>query len=380
MKIISKIAALMLCVALLVTCFASCHKKNETAIKIGDYTFSSGYYACALFFADSEARSKVESDLNEKGENVTDIDYEKQKIDGKAYGEYVKDKAIKAIKEVVAYKELCKANDITIEETLNVSTKSSAESYWSGYGYSEFLEPNGVSKETFVEYSLDLNYASEYFEHTYGKEDGTKKADDEAVKKVLTDNFFLVDIIEEDLSTLEDTEQKATKEKINTTLDEVKNGKSFLDAYNEYNGLSAADEGYAKLNESPDETTPMDNLAQIICAEDIDEDSTYYSSISSLSSPYFEDVKAMEAGEVKLIEKNGGQKLVLIYKRDISEDPYYISIYNDTLRKMLANDELKSDIDKTLSALKIEIIASVVDHITTKKITYPENVQANATA
>jgi len=71
MNNLKKFFALMLCLALMITCFAGCHKKGEIAVKIGDIEFTSGYYACALVNADTEARAKVEEGLSEdelKGE------------------------------------------------------------------------------------------------------------------------------------------------------------------------------------------------------------------------------------------------------------------------------------------------------------------------
>ena len=38
--ILKKSFALMLCIALMVTCFAGCHKKGEIAVKIGDIEFA----------------------------------------------------------------------------------------------------------------------------------------------------------------------------------------------------------------------------------------------------------------------------------------------------------------------------------------------------
>ena len=59
MNILKRLFALVLTLALIITCFTGCHKKGEIAVKIGDIEFTSGYYACALVFADTEARAKV---------------------------------------------------------------------------------------------------------------------------------------------------------------------------------------------------------------------------------------------------------------------------------------------------------------------------------
>lgn len=48
MKTAKKVLAILLAAILGVGLFTGCHKKNEIAVKIGDYKYTSGYYACAL--------------------------------------------------------------------------------------------------------------------------------------------------------------------------------------------------------------------------------------------------------------------------------------------------------------------------------------------
>ena len=119
MKNIKRILAAAISVIMILS-FAACHKKNETAVKVGDIKFSSGYYACVLFFTDSQARSKVSEELEEKGDDTTDIDYYKQKIDGKSYTTWVKDETIETIKKIAAAKLLCKQNEI--DDTIATNT------------------------------------------------------------------------------------------------------------------------------------------------------------------------------------------------------------------------------------------------------------------
>ena len=112
MKNIKRVFALALVLFMALTVTA-CHKKDEIAVKIGDVEFTSAYYMCALINADSEAKAKVQEELSED-ESTGDVDYYLKKIDDKDFVSWVEDTAIDYLKEIAAYKTLCKENDLEI--------------------------------------------------------------------------------------------------------------------------------------------------------------------------------------------------------------------------------------------------------------------------
>ena len=344
--------ALVLVMALAVT---ACHQKDEVAVKIGDVEFSSAYYMCALINADSEAKSKVEEGLSED-ESSEDIDYYSKKIDDKDFVTWVEDTAMDYLKEIAAYKTLCKENDIEISEEDAANTEAYASYYWSSYGYSAYFEPNGVGESTYTQYMKDTYYASLYFEHLYG-EGGEKEIDTDTVKTKMYDNFVIADILNVSFSSKTDDEITALKEKINGYADDLKNGKkTFEEVYKDYNGTTDEAEEEAET----DEPQPKDKYASILGSED-----TYY------TSDQYEEVKAMAVGEVKVIELDDNAGLVLAVKQDISADSYYLDTLDITVRHLIADEEYEKDIKEYAAKMDCKVNNYAVKQFNVKKIVEP---------
>ena len=167
MKNIKRIFALALVLVMALTVTA-CHKKDEIAVKIGDVEFTSAYYMCALINANSEAKMRVQEELSES-ESKDDVDYYSKKIDDKDFVTWVEDTAVDSLKEIAAYKTLCKDNDLEISGEDVANAEAYASYYWSSYGYSLYFEPNGVGQSTYTQYMKDSYYSNLYFEHLYGE-------------------------------------------------------------------------------------------------------------------------------------------------------------------------------------------------------------------
>ena len=161
MKNVKRLFALAL-VLVMALSIAACHKKDEVAVKIGDVEFTSAYYMCALINADSEAKSKVQEELSDD-ESIDDVDYYSKKIDDKDFVTWVEDTAMDSIKEIAAYKTLCKENNLEISEEDVANAENYASYYWSSYGYSAYFEPNGVGQSTYAQYIKDSYYSKLYF-------------------------------------------------------------------------------------------------------------------------------------------------------------------------------------------------------------------------
>ena len=268
MKNIKRILAVIMIICLSFGVIG-CHKKNETAVKVGDLKFTSGYYACVLFFTDSSARSKVETQLEEAGESTDDIDYYKQKIDGKSYVDWVKEETINTIKRIAASKLYCKENKIKLGDDAE-QMKTYAEYYW-GNGYSDVLIQNGVGKETYISYMTDLNYESLYFNDVFGAE-GKKAISEEQLKEELSKNYAIADMLDVSFEGIEDEEKNAKIEQLNGYLETLKKGKrTFEEIYHEYNG----DE---HESEEADDTAdkPLDSHATFIGSADTDYANDYF--------------------------------------------------------------------------------------------------------
>ncbi|MBO4432884.1 MAG: hypothetical protein J5852_05060, partial [Clostridia bacterium] len=322
MRFTKRIIALILA-ALMLLSFAACHKKGETAVKIGDIKFTSGYYACVLFFTDSSARSKVSEQLEEEGKSTDDINYYKQKIDGKKYVDWVKEETIKTLKKVAAAKTYCKKNKLELGDDAE-QLKSYAEYYWEQGGYSAVLPENGVAKETYIDYMTDLSYEDLYFDHVFG-EKGEKEVTKKELKKELSTNYALVDMIDVSFTDLEDEEKTSKTKQLEGYLDELKEGKrTFEEIYKEYNNVTDEEEDTA---EEDNTDKPLDSRATLVGNEN-----------TSFANDYFDKIYKMKKDDVKIINKDDDAGKILVVKKDVLEDPYYLKTYDSTLRHAVADE------------------------------------------
>lgn len=358
MKNLKKLFALVLCLALMITCFAGCHKKGEIAVKIADVEFTSGYYACALVFSDFEARAMVEEQLSEDGDLPEEIDYYKQKIEDTDYVEWVESNTLDKLKELAAVKTLCKEAKVELDEDTVSLAKSNAEYLWDNYGYSTLLEANGVSEETFKQYMKDSYLADTYFEHLYGK-GGEKEIAADKIAEQLTSSYALVNLIEVDMSDLEADEITDKKDQLSAYEEALKNGsKTFEQVYLEYNEIEEDEHVHEEAEEG--ELEPLDHHASILGSEDTD-----------YTSDYYDDAKEMAVGEVKIVTHEE-TTMALIVKKDISADPYYIEELDSILRADIAGEDFDKEISEYGEKLDCEVIKSATKQFKVKKIVYPE--------
>ena len=354
MKIFKKISALLL-VCLLALSAVGCHKKNEIAVTVDGFEFTSAYYMCALINANSEAQNKVYETLKED-EQQKEIDFYSKKIDDKNFVTWVEDRAIEMIKEIAAYKSLCKKADLKLDDETKANAQSYASYYWQS-GYSQYFEPNGVGESTYTNFTVDSYYSSLYFEHLYGK-DGEKEIPAEDVKNKIYDNFITANLIDVTFSEETDSEKTAIETKLNDYAAKLKNKSiTFEQAYKEYYEIK--DEETNNTTESND-PKPKDEYATVLGAEGTGYEHDFYS-----------DIQKMATGEIKVIKKENNAGFVLVVKQDIKADEYYLDNLDLTARHLMKDEEFSDDISKTADDLKAEINKYAVKQFKVKKIVEP---------
>lgn len=373
MKIIKRISALIL-VAVMVLSLAACHKKNEIAVTVGDIEFTSAYYMCALIAADSEAKNLVYEELSDEEKSGYETpDYYSHKVEGKDFVEWVEETALNNLKKIGAYKMLCKENKLEIEEEERTNAETYAQYYWSSYGYSAYYEPNGVAYETYKNFTVDSYYSELYFEHIYGEE-GTKAISADDVKNKLYENYVIAEVLEAAFETDATDDDKATlKTKVDDYAAALNAGTmTFEQVYNDYNGTTAEDTATEDAEEDHDhegedaeeeeETLePLSQYANVFGAEGTE---TY-------ESDYYDTVKAMAVGEVKVIELEDEAGYALFVKRDIQADPYYLDSLDMAVRHLIADDEFEADIDKYIDGLTVDVSKYAIGQFKVKKIVEP---------
>lgn len=359
MKSIKRIIALAMA-ALITLGFTACHKKGETAVKVGDLKFTSGYYACVLFFTDSNARAKVQEQLTDEGKETSDIDYYSQKIDGKDYVDWVKAETLNSIKRIAAAKSYCDKNKLELGDDAQ-QVKAYAEYYWEQGGYSAVLPENGVAKETYVSYMTDLSYEGLYFDHIFG-EKGEKEIKKDKLKSELSKNYILVDMLDVSFTDLEDDAKTAKTAQLEGYLKDLKAGnRTFEEIYHDYNG--EADHQDESAEDGADK--PLDSHATLIGNDK-----------TNMESPYFDKISKMKKGEVKIIDKDNDEGKILVIKKDALEDPYYLKTYDSTLRHAIADEDFDKIIEEYVKTLDFKEYSSATDNFNVKKIYLPETTAA----
>lgn len=386
MNTLKRFIALILCLAVVVLCFTGCHTKGELAVTVDNVKFTSGDYACALLFADLEAREYIYDKI--EAEEITlasEKELYNQKIDNVEYVKWVENTALDNLKMIAATMALCDKANLSIDsdnqdaKDLKEVVKETADSVWSTAEFAELMEENGIAKETFIKYSyytgifnplfLELLYGegnaykftNPLFNSIYGK-DGEKELTTEELKKQLSENYILVNRLTVDFEGLTDDQKKEAKDRFTAYETSLKDGsKTFEKIYLEENKTTEKDHHHEEPAEGED--APKDYHAV-----PISEESTYI----GYGSDYYSVVKKMEMGEVKVIELDEKAGLTLVIKKDILEDPYYLKACDAELREEIKGEEFVNDIKAAANKLSCNVNTKSTKQFDVKKVHYPE--------
>lgn len=354
MKIIRKILALVMASLMVMSLTACLHKKGEIAVTVGDVRFTSAYYMCALINANYEAQSKVYEELSDE-EKKEEIDYFSKKIDKKKYSDWVEDRAIEMLKEIAAYKTICKENKLELTKEKKEEVEEAVGYYWDSYGYSAIFEPNGVSRDTYAKYMEDGYFSELYFDYIYGKE-GTKAIKIEDVNKNIIDNYILVDeiTINHD-ENAKDEDKAANKAKLEGYAKEIKNGKkTFIDIYKAHNEIKDEE---TQETEETDEVKAINTYANILGKEDTD-----------FVSENFDAYNKYEFDAVQVVENEGKTAVSLVIKRDISKDQYYMDYLDNYARHSIADEDFEKEISDYAEKLKVDVSSYAVGQFKVENI------------
>ncbi len=361
MKMLKKIiAAVMVCCMLVTMC--ACHGKDEVAVTVDGIEIKSGLYLAAMVFADMDARTIVDNNLASQAEaNGTTVteetDYSEQTVEGMAYDEYVKSQTLKFCKEYAAIKKLVNAKTISLTEDELYAAKYYAQYMWSTY--SQTFEANGVSYESFEEYSLYSNtsfeswayyssYRSKYFDYFYD-EGASKEVSKETLTKEMKEHYVLAyELPAKITSESKEEEIAAEKKKLEDFKKRLEKGEAFKDIYLEYNETTEE-----KLLEELGYTKDNPPKQKDIYATILGDENTQYANDNFAEVYELKDEKS----KVKIIEAEDGSAITLYVLLDITSDSYYL---DTVLRKFITHD-LKDD----------EFNAHIADLIT--KVSVTEN-------
>ncbi len=393
MKTVKKIVALLACVALLFTCFAACHEKGAivATYQNGDkqYTVTSGVYLTMLINADSEARTKVTTALQEQKKSTENVKFSSQKVkadDGKEYkfNDYVIMRAKEMVAEYFLTEKLFDQYKLKLSDESNNSLIQYAASQWMNGGMYIF-EVNGAGYESFQQYlKVNMFERSDIFDYLYG-EKGEKAPAKADIVKTLKDNFAVAYTLEistngEDGKTLKEDELKKIADKLQGYADRINNGKAtFADIKAEYeaetkkeddkkdedehedhdhNTTSSNVSSATDDKESDKEEKPLDSLEKLFGSED-----------SSASSTLFKDINKLDIGKATLLKSTDGYYRLAI-KRDIEKDPYYFKTYRDETVRIMHAEDFNKYFEKEANKLEIKYDSYELNYLKPSKIDY----------
>jgi len=135
-------------------------------------------------------------------------------------------------------------------------------------------------------------------------------------------------------------------------------------------GTKTFEEVYVNFNGEQEETTteteseepkPKDKYASVLGAEGTGYDSEYY-----------DIIKELAVGETKIIEKEDGSGIMLVFKQDIQADEYYLDMLDMSGRHLIADEEFDKYLADYVKELDVEINDYAVKQFKVKNIKEPE--------
>lgn len=349
MSLLKKIAAAAAACCLSVALLASCHAEDEAVLDIAGTKINSSLYLSALMTADLEFQQNVQSSTYT---STASTDYKTMSYEDKSYEVWVTDRALENLKTYVYIKDRLSEAEVSLSADTQSQISYVVNYYWSYYQYQEVCELNGISKDDF-EASVAQGYMSdELFNYYYG-EGGEREISKDETLKALSENYILADVISEDISSSTEDDISSTKATLNAYKDRLAAGESFETIYNEYNGI---DTSSSSETSSTDEAAPVDKYANIYGGEE-----------TSSPADEYADLAKTEIGVPTVLELD--DTLMLVLRKDITEDSYYYDNYGISARYLLKGEEFENEIDTQSAALEVTELKNL-DYYTPQKLSY----------
>lgn len=411
MKKLSKLLAIVLSVAMLATAFVGCHEKDEIAFTIGDSEFTSAMYSCVLFIAAGNARSDIDTYIKDNKIETKTVDYSSYKFDDKGnvsaegtvpYNTYVRNEAIKVLKQYAALDTMMKANNLKLDDESVQSAQLEAfyqwyygcsaynYQYYTGMGYNPaslftpmgaYMEKNGVAYSTYqkyVEYEVAYTF---YFNHLYG-EGGEKEVPTDELTKYMTENYTVADSIsfskkDSDGKALSDEKIAELKAIADGYAERLNAGELFEDIYKE-------EQARLEAENKKDDTTSSDSSSSGDTSSDASSNESTSSGTASSDTtssgsedkgytpadyvgiygkegtPYehdmFSEVLKQEFGKAVVLEDTENSRYLLVVRRDMTDssfENYWFDNMRDTMTSELRQDEYDNFLNEYGNTLKL---------------------------
>ena len=297
-KITAALTAALLCTASLTAC-----SDTSYVMTVGDSKINAGIY---IYNELTEMSYQMTMMYYQKGIKK---DYFDQKVDGKAFDEYLSDYALTATKEYAAVVDKFNELGLTLSDEDIKSINDSISSTWDSQG--EFYESEGISKESVKLALKGSKMREELFDYYYA-EGGEEAVSDDEMVKYLDDNYLRYKSISFAKTTAStDSSSSATdsstdsadaaneeaKAKRDEFLEKAQ-GVSFddfdsiIDEYNDYVASKKSSSAADSDSSAADSSTTSDDTSSV---SDIDTSSTASDDTSSVSDSTAESSSTVDS-------------------------------------------------------------------------------------
>ena len=402
-KITAALTAALLCTASLTSC-----SDTSYVMTAGDSKINAGIY---IYNELTEMSYQMTMMYYQKGIKK---DYFDQKVDGKAFDEYLSDYALTATKEYAAVVDKFNELGLTLSDEDIKSINDSISSTWDSQG--EFYESEGISKESVKLALKGSKMREELFDHYYA-EGGEEAVSDDEMVKYLDDNYLRYKSISfaktkastdssssaTDSSTdSADAANEEAKAKRDEFLEKAQ-GVSFddfdsiIDEYNDYvaskkasdsSSATDSDSSAADSSTTSDDTSSVsDSTADSSSASDSDSSTD---SSSSEPDPYANE-KMMNYGAMddsqkdttngKILKEVSGMSTdvatayeddnayYILIKGDIKErDTEYAKDKHEDILKEMKSDEFQKKLTSWVEKLDIKVNNKAIKRYTPKVV------------
>ncbi len=365
MKLYKRIAALGTA-ALLSLSLTACGD-TSWVYKAEDDTISSGVYLGYLTQAYLNGQS--EEGFDPKIKNIW-----KQKIDKMSYKEYCIDKAEKDSRRHLIINEKFDEMKLKLTEEDQKNIESQVSFMWDMYGYQNYFQPNGTSKESFEKIITTTNKEKAIFDAYYA-EGGLEEVSKDTLKKELLDNYADINYFEmsfegkEEGSVLSSSEIEKLKEKAEGYAERINKGEnSFNEVKTEYQDEVAKES--AKEDEKDFKPTKKEDIKK-----DTDTKQLLPKEGSSMSEKFvkavFDDIKTDKATVITV-----DTSYYVVVKYDIKDDmENNMKNTSDAILSNLKGEEFEKMVQGWIKDLKVEENSASLHKYSPKNIEIAEPEQ-----
>lgn len=364
-KIISLVAAAGLMASTLT--MSGCSTGNVgVPLTVNGNEIPAGLYILFCGSAYGEAQRVFRDENPDTDTSAEDFDFHSQTVDGKAFDQYVKDKAIeycvRHLKVASLYAEQGLkfsdddkdnlADTVAAQWNCDLTTWTTTLAFANGYDtLGEYYEHIGVSKSSLKQYYEINQYKSSALFDAYYDKGGSKEVSDSEINDYVDKNYalsryFAVSLKDDDGNVIEDKDKLAELEKLaNGYAAELNGGKAYKDVYAEYQKyLNGSEESSSTNTEdeildtdydrvlSSDGTSPSEEFVTALFAQNKNSATVFK------AEEYYYVVQKLDI----LTAEKDGKKYVDTYRSDA-----LYGLKSDEYEEMLVSDAANQNVVET---------------------------------